>query len=90
MIFDAADDDGLAVEAREDAAEVCVQFIAYAAVAKVGATVFGREDGVKQDFCEGLGHGASVVAAPGGFNPFRVDVSRQRTQGRLLRNQPLG
>jgi hypothetical protein len=41
MVFHAADDDGLAVEIGQDAAEIAVQFFAQWFVAQKWATVFG-------------------------------------------------
>jgi hypothetical protein len=46
VIIHAADDEGLAIVMREDAAEVTVQFIAQGFVAEKRAAVFGRENGV--------------------------------------------
>jgi len=41
MVFHATEDDGLAIEIGQDAAEVAVQFFAEQFVAKKRATVFG-------------------------------------------------
>jgi ABC-type branched-subunit amino acid transport system ATPase component len=56
VVGDAADDDGMAVVLIEDAAEKAVQFRAEVVVDEEGAAVFGGEDGVDEDFGEGLGH----------------------------------
>ena len=54
VIFHPADNDGLAVEMGQDSTQVAVQFFAERAVAQERAAVFGREDGVNQDFGERL------------------------------------
>ena len=64
MILHAADDEGLAIEMREDAAEVAVEFLAERFVAEERAAIFGREDHVQEDLCERLRHGLSVCGSP--------------------------
>ena len=56
MVFHAANNNGLAIQFGENAAEVMVQFIAKRFVAQEGPPVFGGENGVNQDFREGLSH----------------------------------
>ena len=60
MVFHAADDEGLAVVIRQDAAQITVQFFAQRFVAKKWATIFGRESGVNQNLGERLRHGAML------------------------------
>ena len=64
MILHAADDERLATEVREDAAEVAVEFLAEQLVTKERAAILGREDRVQEDLCERLRHGVSVVGPP--------------------------
>ena len=56
MIFHSAQDDGLALEMGQDAAEVSVQFVAQRFVAEKRSAVFGREDRVHEYFGKGLRH----------------------------------
>ncbi len=56
MIFHTTNNDGLAFEIGQDAAEVAVQFIAQRFVAQKGPPVFGGEDRVHENFGEGLRH----------------------------------
>lgn len=74
MILHAADDEGLAIEIREDAAEVAVEFVAERFVAKEWVTFLGREDRVQKDLCERLRYGGRMGIRAARFNPFRVDV----------------
>ena len=52
MVLHAADNDGLAFQIRQDAAEVTVQFVTQWVVAKEWPAVFGGEDRVHQNLCE--------------------------------------
>jgi hypothetical protein len=52
MVCNAADDEGLAVVIRQDAAKVAVQFLSQRPVAEKRAAVFRREDGMHQNFGE--------------------------------------
>ena len=56
MIFHATDDDGLAFEIREDAAEIAMQFVAQWFVAEEWPPVFGGKDRVHENFGERLRH----------------------------------
>lgn len=69
MIFHAANDDGLAFEISQDAAEVTVQFIPQWFVAEEWPPVFGRKDRVHQNFGEGLRHGEIMNQTWRRFNP---------------------
>ena len=60
MILDPADDEGLAFEIREDAAEVTMEFLAQRRVFQKWPPFLGREDQVQKDLCERLRHGGSV------------------------------
>ena len=60
MIFDAANDDGLAFKIGQNAAEVTVQFVTQWFVAKEGPPVFGGEDRVHKNVGEGLRHGGMM------------------------------
>ena len=60
MIFHAANDDWLAFEIGEDAAEVAVQFITQGFVADQGPAVFGGKDRMHEDFGERLRHGGMM------------------------------
>jgi hypothetical protein len=60
MIRHAADDERLAIEIREDAAEVAMEFVAQRRVREQRPAFFGREDHVQKDLCERLRHAASV------------------------------
>ena len=50
VVGDAADDDGLAIESGENAAELGVEFGAEIAVVHIRATVLRGEDGVDKNF----------------------------------------
>ena len=63
MIFHASDDDGLAFEIRQDAAEITVQFVAQWFVAEKRPPVFGGKDRVHENFCEGLRHAGRMPDA---------------------------
>ncbi len=56
VVFHASNDDGLAFEIRQDAAEVAVQFVAQRFVAEERLPVFGGKDRVHENFGEGLRH----------------------------------
>lgn len=56
MVFHAADDDWLAFEIGEDAADVSVQFVAQRFVPEKRPPVFGGKDRVHENFGEGLRH----------------------------------
>lgn len=73
MIFHTANDDGLAFEIGQDAAEVTMQFVTQRFVAEERPPNFGGKDRVHQDFGEGLRHNGMMPNAAVGFNPFRVD-----------------
>lgn len=60
VVLDTPDDDGLAVEIRENAAEVAVEFVPQQLVAQERPTIFGGEDGMDQDLGEGLGHAETM------------------------------
>jgi len=64
MFLHAADDEGLAIEIREDAAEGAVEFLAERFVAEERAAILGREDRVQEDRCVRLRHGDSVSGPP--------------------------
>jgi len=55
-----ADRQGVAIQVFEDAAQIGVHFFAYGGVFQKGKPIFGREDRVEQDFCEGLRHCPTV------------------------------
>ncbi len=74
MILHPADDERLAIEIREDAAEVAVEFITQRLVFQKWPPFLGREDQVQKDLCERLRHGVSVWVSADEFNPFRVDA----------------
>ena len=56
MILHAADNDGLAIKVRQDAAEVTVQFFAQWFMAQERPPVFGGEDRMHENFGERLRH----------------------------------
>ena len=56
MILHAADDEGLAVQVREDAAEVAVEFLAKGFVPQEWVPFLGREDRMQKDLCQRLSH----------------------------------
>jgi hypothetical protein len=56
MILYTADDEGLAIEIREDAAKVAVEFVAERFVPHEWPPFLGREDRVQKDLCERLRH----------------------------------
>ena len=60
MILHAADDEGLAAEMREDAAEVAVEFLAERFVTEERAALLGREDRVQEDLGQRLRHGGRM------------------------------
>jgi len=83
MVLNAADDDGLAFQIRQDAAEVAMQFIAQRFVAEEWPPVFGGKDRVHKDFSEGLRHDGIMWDSVIRFNPFRVDeIGGMIAQGR--------
>jgi hypothetical protein len=61
MIFHSANDNGLASVIGQDAAEIAVQFLAELLGAQKRTAVFGRENGVDQNFCEGLRQGVRML-----------------------------
>ena len=82
MILHAADDERLAVEVPEDAAEVAVEFVAEGFVPEEWPPFLGREDRVQKNLCERLRHGGRMKIRAAGFNPFRVDACLwMRSQG---------
>ena len=86
MILHAANEDGLAFEIGQNAAEVSVQFIAHRFVAEERPSVFGGADRVHQNFGEGFWHGEMMRDVESRFNPFRVDgIVGLRSQGSLCR-----
>lgn len=60
MILDAADDKRLAIEMRDDTAEVTIDPLAQHLVLKKRSALFGREDYVQKNFCERLRHNVRV------------------------------
>ena len=56
MVFNASDNNRLAIEVREDSAEIPVQFFADSVVAQERAPIFCRKYGVNQNFGERLRH----------------------------------
>ena len=54
VVFDPADDDGLAFESAENTTEILMELLAQLAVAQKGRAVFGGEDRVHDNFREGL------------------------------------
>lgn len=52
VVFDAADDDGLAIEVDQNSAEITMQFVAESLVAQKGSAFFCREHCVNQNFCD--------------------------------------
>jgi hypothetical protein len=79
VIFNAANDEGLAIVFGQNAAKVAVQFFAQGFVAEKWTAIFGRENGVNQNLGEGLSHDAMMAAKRGGFNSFRVDSMMGRS-----------
>jgi hypothetical protein len=57
---------------RQNAAEVTVQLFPQRFIAKKRTPVFGGENGVNQDFGEGLGHDAIILNCDWLFNSLRV------------------
>jgi len=74
VILHAADDERLAVEVPEDAAEVAVEFVAEGFIPEEWPPFLGREDRVQKNLCERLRHGGRMKIRAAGFNPFRVDA----------------
>jgi len=74
VILHTADDEGLAFEIREDAAEVAMEFVAEGLVPQEWPPFLGREHEVEEDFGERLRHGGTVHVSLPRFNPFRVDA----------------
>ena len=71
MVRHTADDDGLAIEVFEDAAEVAMQFISERFVVEERTAFFGCEHGVKENFGARLRHTAPLVnRLQGEFNSF--------------------
>jgi hypothetical protein len=56
VVLGAADNNGLAIEAAENPAQITMQFLAQAAVVKKGLATLSRKNGMDQDFRKGLGH----------------------------------
>ena len=82
MILHATDDDRLAIEVGQNATEVAVQFVTQRFVAEERPPVFGGQDRVHENFCEGLRHIGMMRETWRGFNPIahpiaHVDLSRR-------------
>jgi len=60
MVFHATDDEGLAIEIGQDAAEVTVQFFAQKFVAEKWAAVFGGKNRMHENLGERLRHGVMM------------------------------
>ena len=73
-ILPAADDERLAVEVPEDAAEVAVEFVAAGFVPEEWPPFLGREDRVQKNLCERLRDVGRMNIRAARFNPFRVDA----------------
>jgi hypothetical protein len=52
MIFDAANDDWLAIEVRQDSAEIVMHFITNFCIAQEWTPLFSGEHRVDQNLCE--------------------------------------
>ena len=78
MILYSTDDDRLAFELGQDAAEVTVQFIPERFVTTERSPSFRREDRVHQDFGERLRDDGIMPDEPIDSTHFRVDSSWQR------------
>ena len=63
VVFNAANDERLAIVLGQNAAEVAVQFFAQGFVAEKRTAILGRENGVNQNLGEGLGHDGMMAAA---------------------------
>jgi hypothetical protein len=50
-----------------------MHFFTEAFIVQKRAALFGGENGMNQNLCEGLGHAAIMVEIMIRFNPFRVD-----------------
>lgn len=57
MVLDTANNDGLAIEVVQNAAEVEVQFFAEILIAEKWSAFLGGKNGVNQNFGERLWHG---------------------------------
>jgi hypothetical protein len=72
VVLDAAHDDGLAIGAAEDAAQVAVQFLAQGPVPQERSALFGGKDSVDDYLGQRLRHAVRMSVAGRGCNPFRV------------------
>ena len=64
VILDAANDQRLAIVVGENAAKVTVQFLPQRFIAQIRAPILGRENGMNEDFCQGLRHDRRMYPAP--------------------------
>ena len=78
MILYSADDDRLAFELGQNAAEVTMQFIPKRSVTEERSPIFRREDRVHQDFGERLRHDGIMPDERIDSTHFRVDSSWER------------
>ena len=69
MVFDAANEDGRAIELFGDAAEIRMERIARGFVAQEWPPVFGREDEMNVNRGKGLGHNVVQNAPTGHRSP---------------------
>jgi len=63
MVGDPANDDRLAIQSGENAAEVTVEFIAQVATTQEWSSIFGREHRMHEDLGERLRHDCTMRTA---------------------------
>ena len=79
MIGDAANDDGLAIVVRKNAAQVAMEILAQGRFAEQWPAFLRREDRVNEDFGEGLWHGVRNHRNDSRHEPMnRGALARQR------------
>ncbi len=54
MVFDSADDEGLAFEVAQDSAEVAVEFFAQGLVAEERVAILGGKDEMNENLWQGI------------------------------------
>ena len=73
VVFNPANDDWLAIQVGQDAAQVSMQFFPQRMVSQKRTAIFGGKYGVNQNLRKGLWHGCRMRKPGAQFNSFRVD-----------------
>jgi len=91
MVFNATDQQRLAIQIVEDAAEIAVELVAQIEVTQERAAFLGGKHNVKKDFCERLRHVGTVSRKCVALQPLSgLRGARRVTQGSSSDSQPVG